>query len=191
MFWILMTALASNPTGAFLPLLSNQCQLVTYPEPRSCNAGKQIYTIRPQSDSSNLYNPTTENIHEMEEVILSLCFDSDDTSRRRKLSQLMEDNLQNPDGGNTFIKLFDHVLIVVGDRMRLEANKAAIHMTQTDNSAILDNTPLPSFPLPAQEKSLTEGRLWACVDMMVQSKTLIKQAKLKLGNRKGFIVNPE
>jgi hypothetical protein len=123
----------------------------------------------------------------MQEVILSLCFDSDDTSRRRRLAQLFKDNLQNRDGGDAFIKLFDQVLIVVGDRMRLEASEAAgVAIRNDDDSRISDDSTLPSFPLPAQQKSLTEGRLWACVDMMVQAKTLVKQAKVKLGDTKDF-----
>jgi hypothetical protein len=178
----LLASMAIKNVGAFSQP-PNRCQPSVV---HALNSRKHIRTIGFLLDNDNLYSPTSKRIHDMEEMIISLCFDPDDSSRRLKLSKLFEANLLNKDGGNSFIKLFDQVLIIVGDRMRLEAENVARQTTQNDIDGRSDGSALPSFPFPAQQKSLTEGRLWACIDMMVQSKILVKQAKVKLGGSEGF-----
>jgi hypothetical protein len=144
-------------------------------------------TILFQSEDDNHNLPTSRKIEDMKELIASLSADSDDISRRGKLATLFTEKLQEQDEGESFIQLFDRVLIIFGDRIRLEASDAVASVIQNvpvniDGEDADAETKLPSFPLPPQQKSELESRLWACVDMMVQSKTLVKQAKAASGS---------
>jgi hypothetical protein len=130
-------------------------------------------------------------LQDMEALILSLSFDSDDTSRRGKVSTLFQEKLQTrtngeTDNGTPFEILFNQVLIEIGDRIRTEAMvQAAAEMSISVDEDSGDD--LPSFPLPAQQKkSQTELQLWALIDMMVQSKTLVRMAAGQLGSEGRF-----
>ena len=173
-------------TGLLLALIASK-DVAAFMQPPDRFQNKQSHTLRFFSDSSTPYNPDLISKHDMEELIMSLCSDADDASRRGKLSKLIEENLRSQDGGDTFIKLFDQVLIVVGDRMRLEASDSSSQTTQNDVNDNSDETTsaLPSFPLPAQRKSSSEGQLWACIDMMVQSKILVKKARVNIVGNEG------
>lgn len=127
-------------------------------------------------------DPYSEHEMDIENVILSLSTIADDQSRREQLSDLFAEKLQNQDGGELFMKQFDSAMIVVGDRIRMDATDiatvAAVNRSLNSTSA-KDDAEMPSFPLRSQQKSQLEGQLWACIDMMVQSKTLMKQARMK------------
>jgi hypothetical protein len=141
-------------------------------------------TLINESFSAGRVNDVSFSEHEMdiEKTIMSLSHVVDDQSRREQVSQLFEKKLQNQDGGESFMKLFDSAMIIVGDRIRLDvANLAAVAKeNQSSNyTDVVEGTETPSFPLRSQQKSQLEGQLWACVDMMVQAKTLMKQARIK------------
>lgn len=123
-------------------------------------------------------DPYSELNVDIEKIILTLSNVADDQSRREKLSQLFELKLQNQDGGELFMKQFNSAMITVGDRIRVDAANvaAAVMGSQSSNST---NSDEDSVSTPSLTKSQLEGQLWACVDMMVQSKTLMKQARLK------------
>jgi hypothetical protein len=132
-------------------------------------------------------------LRDMETLILSLSFDSDDASRRKKVSTLFQEKLQartngEIDHGTPFEILFNQVLIEVGDRIRMEAQAQAQAAAEMSMSLEKDSgDDLPSFPLPAQQKkSQTELQLWALIDMMVQSKTLVRMAAGQLGSEGRF-----
>jgi hypothetical protein len=126
-------------------------------------------------------DPCSEYEMDIQSVVLSLATVTDDQSRREKLSRLFQVKLQNQDDGELFMKQFDSALITVGDRIRLDvANVAAAAMVNQSSRVTTDEeTELPSFPLRSHSKSQLESQLWACVDMMVQSKMLMKQARMK------------
>lgn len=123
-------------------------------------------------------DPYSELNVDIEKIILTLSNVADDQSRREKLSQLFELKLQNQDGGELFMKQFNSAMITIGDRIRVDAANAAAAVmgSQSSNST---NSDEDSVSTPSLTKSQLEGQLWACVDMMVQSKTLMKQARLK------------
>ena len=121
----------------------------------------------------------SHEIQDMEDFVLSLSLDSDDQSRRHTFATLLNEKLQTDDYGESFIKLFDNALIVVGDRIRQQATELS---TSNRHEDVNDTDILPTFPLPSQQKTNLEQQLWACVDLMVQSKTLIKSARDKIKN---------
>ena len=104
----------------------------------------------------------------MKELIVSLSLEPTDESRRERLAGLFDDALARPNGHpKRFAELFDKTLIEVGDRVRKEALEK------------LDQEPT----IPADgSKTREELQVWALVDMMVQSKTLVKKANRELGN---------
>lgn len=117
---------------------------------------------------------------DIQNVILSLSKVADDQSRRERLSRLFEVKLQNHDDGELFMKQFDSAMIIVGDRIRLDATNVAAAVDQSANiTNSEEETEMPTFPLRSQQKSQLESQLWACIDMMVQSKKLMKQARMK------------
>jgi hypothetical protein len=115
----------------------------------------------------------------IQNLILSLSKVTDDQSRRESLSRLFEVKLQDIDDGELFMKQFDSAMIIVGDRIRLDAASVAMKQSSNSNIDSDDETETPTFPLRSQQRLQLEGQLWACIDMMVQSKTLMKQARAK------------
>jgi hypothetical protein len=126
-----------------------------------------------------------QQVQAMEDLILSLSADADDVSRRGKVASLFEEKLKNRDSSESFIHLFDQVLVIVGDRVRMEA-VSQHQVAAAEKEKTKSDEKLPSFPLPDQHKSETELRLWALVDMMVQSKTIVKKATGQLGSEGSF-----
>ena len=103
-----------------------------------------------------------------ENLILSLSKEPTDELRRARLQLIFEDSVQNqtPENANLFASQFNQALIKVGDRTRQEARAEA------GERQIQDNTAENSQPDP---KSATEFQLWALIDMLVQSKTIVKK----------------
>lgn len=139
-------------------------------------------------------------VAEMEALILSLSVETDDASRRAKLASIFSEKLSilidiDGDGdennhGIAFENLFHQVLVVVGDRIRMEAavafEKEKNQTNEKDSDSNKDVDDLPTFSLPTQRKSKIEQQLWALVDMMVQSKTLVRRATGQLGSERKF-----
>lgn len=115
----------------------------------------------------------SENAHkDMEELIVSLSLEPTDESRRERLANLFQQALAQPNGnGHQFANLFDQTVIQVGDRVRKEALEK-LEQAQNDE--------------PIQGKTPEEWQVWALIDMMVQSKTLVKRANGELGNSGSF-----
>jgi hypothetical protein len=151
---------------------------------QKCELKERVYAIFSENNNNNISD--SPRLLEIEELLLSLSTDTDDKSRRGRLSQIFEEKIQDQDGGESFMKFFDQAMIVVGDRVRMSvANEAAVATSDSLNMNDGDgnDVPLPSFPLPSQQqKSILAGQLWACVDMMVQSKKLMKSARIKSNN---------
>ncbi|GAX24354.1 hypothetical protein FisN_4Lu603 [Fistulifera solaris] len=104
----------------------------------------------------------------MKALILSLSLEPTDQSRRERLAGLFGEALAKPNGApKRFTDLFDKTLIEVGDRVRKEALEAL----ESEQNPPSDGS-----------KSPQELQVWALIDMMVQSKTLVKRANGELGN---------
>lgn len=122
----------------------------------------------------------------MNSLITALSLQSDDTSRRQRLATLFEEELAKPNP-TRFTDLFDKVLAISGDRVQGEARKNAL-----ENPKPVDSH--DDYGQEAEEsdgdlmmgKSPEEMQLWALVDMMVQSKTLVKRAFGDLGSKGTF-----
>jgi len=95
----------------------------------------------------------------MEDLILSISLEESDDSRRNRLHSVFTDALARPNGGpDRFSSLFNATLIAVGDKVR---NLAMQNMQNASKD----------------EKAAKERQVWALVDMMVQSKTIVKKSK--------------
>lgn len=146
--------------------------------------------------SSGEYSET--EVQEMKYLILSLSIESTDHDRRTRVKEIFHEALGRPNGGpKRFTELFDKVLIEVGDEVQNEAKKkqfsdqAAAQSSDsgytksdaaTDESEeVVDN----QEPI-TREKSPEELQLWALVDMMVQTKTIVKKENGDLGSKGAF-----
>jgi hypothetical protein len=126
-------------------------------------------------------------VQKMKDLILSLSLEPTDHDRRMRMKDLFHGQLGWPNGmPNQFTDLFDQTLIVLGDELQAEAKKkkfedqaAAQDKGQDEKAELVESNEDSSKP---REKAPEELRLWALVDMMVQSKTIIK----KVNGDKGF-----
>jgi hypothetical protein len=127
-------------------------------------------------DTAATANNNNNERKEMEELILSLSHDSSDEHRRERLACLFAANLSTDD---SFAGRFNAALIDIGEQVRTEA---ATQAARQESIAEV----LPSFPLSGQERSSAQLQLWALIDMMVQSKTIVKRASGDLGSQSTF-----
>jgi hypothetical protein len=124
-------------------------------------------------------------VENMNSLITALSLESDDTSRRQHLATLFEEELAKPDP-TRFTDLFDKVLVTTGDRVQGEARKNALENPKLAESDDDDQEAKESDGDLMMGKSAEEKQLWALVDMMVQSKTLVKRAFGDLGSKGTF-----
>jgi hypothetical protein len=168
----------------------------------------------------------------MENLILELSLEKDDTIRRAKLSAIFDkvfeldvddattsssstatadggDAVSSSDGGSSsneeereaprFAQLFQYSLDNVGELVQSAAREKAELLNSSNNSNDGDNGSSSSIEEAdaKQEESstsTTEGRvkseeelqLWALIDMMVQSKTMVKMYMGSLGSKGVF-----
>lgn len=135
-----------------------------------------------QQVSSHRFSPmlfgTLENDHEnikqseievVRNLILSMSKEQNDEKRRKELSDLMTQKVEESkvdEEAKRFLELWDQTLIIVGGEVQEEARLKA-----------MNNPPQEKDRESPKEKSEDELQLWALVDMMVQSKTMIKKAR--------------
>ena len=110
----------------------------------------------------------------IEELILSLSVEPTDELRRARLKAIFENLYKNesPENANIFTSQFNQGLITFGDRIQLEVANA--ERNEAGDYGI--NPQGHTKPSPLGQKSETELKLWALVDMMVQSKIIVKAA---------------
>jgi hypothetical protein len=123
-------------------------------------------------------------VQNMHTLITFLSLESDDTRRRQRLATLFEEELAKPDP-TRFTDLFDKVLAISGDRVQGDARKNAIENPNPVESNDDQEGKEPNGDL-MMGKSPEQKQLWALVDMMVQSKTLVKRASGNLGIKGTF-----
>jgi hypothetical protein len=141
----------------------------------------QIYTSRIHTYLSGNLNDdySTDEVRAMDELIVSLSLMPSDESRRKRAVEIFDKELAKPNGApKRFADLFDAVLAIVGDRVQSSAKLRAseTHKQNTEEDSTLD----------FMSRSYDERQLWALVDLMVQSKTIVKKAAGTLGNNGSF-----
>ena len=126
---------------------------------------------------------TTEEVKAMDDLIISLSMEPTDESRRERAVKIFEKELTKPNGApKRFADLFDAVLMVVGDRVQMAAKKRALEAGPQSPEEADDEATRIDF----MQRSADERQLWALVDLMVQTKTLVKKASGTLGNNGNF-----
>jgi hypothetical protein len=130
---------------------------------------------------------------EMEHLIVNLSQISDDATRRKELLQIFEHELavpfekrNDPLGEKSsvsplpfsslpFVELWNQVLTVVGSRVKARAHEVNAEMQiQASSNSDSTNEVLPNLDNPVIH-SPERQQLWALIDMMVQSKVIVKQ----------------
>ena len=126
---------------------------------------------------------TTDEVNAMDELIISLSMEPTDEIRRTRAAKIFEMELAKPNGApKRFTDLFDAVLMVVGDRVQMAAKKRALEAGPQSPEEAEEEVTRVNF----MERSADERQLWALVDLMVQTKTLVKKASGTLGNNGSF-----
>lgn len=190
------STISSANSGAFFGTI--QCR--GEPFRRHIQGGQVLFSTPPplsslsDKDDSSYDNYTPAEVSKMHDVIVSLSEESNDDARRSRLKQILEIGLTGPNGGpKRFAVLFERVLTQVGEQVQREARekyseRAAASAEEENGDDNLDtesvsekdeSTETGSTPDDKPvEKSPEELKLWALVDMMVQSKTAIKKQNL-------------
>ena len=135
---------------------------------------------------------TMDEIQSMNDLIISLSHESNDDIRRQRVETLFQEQLEaNDTSTNTcqrFTNIFNRVLIEIGDQVRNDAilksniklnEKAIRQRIEKDFDATEDSVDEGSSI--SNEKTPEQLRVWALVDMMIQSKTIVKKANGEFG----------
>jgi hypothetical protein len=146
----------------------------------------------------------------MRDLILSLSLEATDHDRRTRVKDIFYEALSRPNGmPKRFTDLFDTTLTQVGEEVQSKAKKRFFDEAQAGVSSGVggveeENTTSSKSPsmvasgeeqeAPAagagddqpQWKYPEELQLWALIDVMVQSKTIVKKAEGKLGSKGSF-----
>jgi hypothetical protein len=132
-----------------------------------------------QASLSSDHDFTSEEVKAMDKLIVSLSLEPTDEIRRNKVVSIFDKELSKPNGApKRFTDLFDTVLMIVGDRVQVEAKKRAFEKgPQTTDAAEQD-----ALQEDFMSRSPEERQLWALVDLMVQTKTIVKRSSGRLGN---------
>lgn len=143
----------------------------------------------------------------MKDLIIDLSKEGTDDVRRSRLQAIIVQGLEEGDA-ETFSVLFQQALEAIGNEVQAEARELAMQRYEERDAAETineeavaasssgdSNTNGESSPIRVEKvnetsegtiKSPLETQLWALVDMMVQSKTMIKKAKGQLGSKGTF-----
>jgi hypothetical protein len=174
MMFLLLLVLSSSVASAFINTVRH-----------SPHGVRRLVTYRSQSSTDDeTVEYSTKEVQNMDSLIISLSLEFDDSSRRHRLAALFAVELARPDY-TRFTLLFDQVLTIAGDRIHAEARKKALENAKTAETKAGDDVKVENDDLLAG-KSPEEKQLWALVDMMVQSKTLVKRASGDLGSKGTF-----
>eukprot|EP00978_Attheya_sp_CCMP212_P019608 scaffold55228_cov62-Attheya_sp.AAC.1 len=128
----------------------------------------------------------------MEDLILSLSVEPSDESRRGRLVSIFEMELSKENGAQEFADQFGLALNVVGARVQDDARGKALK--KREEAEALGEEPLEPEPLEnkssdvpiAMGHTAEEQQLWALIDMMIQSKTIVKKTFGDLGTKGQF-----
>ena len=151
------------------------------------------------SASEGGYSDT--EIQDMRELITSLSMERNDHERRTRCKEVLHEVLDQPNGTPArFTNLFEQTLTTIGEEVQLEAKKKYFEQTVGDESSSREEVSTvkdgsntgdkkekddgDEQVVPEErEKTPEELQLWALIDLMVQSKTIIKRANGDLGSK--------
>lgn len=108
------------------------------------------------------YDATTET--QMDDILWELSCTESDHIRRLNLAAILEKEHANANSWEDFAKLFESRLSIMGE------------IAQKEVKTQLNQNIRPS-ERGKVKKNWIQKQLWACVDMMVQSKTIIKRCE--------------
>jgi hypothetical protein len=178
--------------GVFLFLLLSS-QVFAFVPTFQANRRASLYLSETPDLSSAEY--LDSEIEEMRDLVWSLSLEPTDESRRLRLRNVFQEALAGPNGMPArFSFLFDQTLIRMGEQVQSEAKKNFLEAQAAaqeekedateneDDDRLVDGEPLPK----PKEKTPDELRLWALVDMLVQSKTIVKRNNGELGSKGTF-----
>jgi len=166
----------------------------THNEFQSSQCKKYCLAQLHQSQNASIECSESE-ANEIKELIHSLSLETDDETRRGKLASLLEEKLKQEDENNSakFAHLWDTTLIQMGEEIQNQARADAEKksLTQDDDSGVAnsgkkyaDEQSLPQdddsgVSNGGKKKSAKELQLWAMVDMMIQSKSVIRKLMIE------------
>ena len=164
----------------------------------------------PSSAPAETLEFTTDEIQEMEKLILELSKEQNDELRRQKLADILDKELVPPISSTTnsttnddnnssgepalpqeiprFARLFQYSLDTIGETVQTAAREKAMELTE-NSLHVIEDTSTGQFVEgtgPDRIKSEEEMQLWALIDMMVQSKTRVKLYMGSLGSKGAF-----
>ena len=205
---LLAIALLSLPTHGFVNS-SPRSARITKPVNSNTNAHPAFVGVSTaaaaaldatagEEDATSI--PTTSD--GMKDLIIDLSKESTDDVRRSRLQSIIVQGLDEGDA-DSFSQLFQQSLEAVGNEVQAEARELAMKRyeekdaAETINEAAVASATNNGGDSPIRVetvnetsegkiKSPLETQLWALVDMMVQSKTMIKKAKGQLGSKGEF-----
>ena len=159
----------------------------------------KLHSSSPSFEDQNDYSEA--EMLDMTELITSLSLEPTDHDRRTRVKDIFQEALGRPNGSpERFTDLFDKTLIQFGEKVQNEAKKKYFEdqekaaLARGPEETVLDGggsesiaAPTEDSPTPViREKTPEELQLWALVDMMVQSKTIVKKHSGKLGSKGSF-----
>ena len=154
----------------------------------------------PSSPTNQSLEFTSDEIEDMNQLILSLSKESDDAIRREKLDDILDKELSEDESlSNTkfgtdtppkFAKLFQYSLDTVGQEIQTAARILAEQQIKEVEQESLDGLETDigedRGEVKKRVKSKEELQLWALIDMMVQSKTRVARHTGQLGSKGEF-----
>ena len=204
---LLAIALLSLPTHGFVHS-SPRSARITKPVNSNTNAHPAFVGVSTdaaalgatagEEDATSI--PTTSD--GMKDLIIDLSKESTDDVRRSRLQAIIVQGLDEGDA-DSFSQLFQQSLEAVGNEVQAEARELAMKRyeekdaAETINEAAVASATNNGGDSPIRVetvnetsegkiKSPLETQLWALVDMMVQSKTMIKKVQGQLGSKGEF-----
>jgi len=193
LFFALLLAITSNSaSNAFSEVARNCRKLGIRQYPSELFSTPPPLSPLSNDENYNYDNYTPAEVTQMQDVIVSLSEETNDEARRNRLRAIVEVALAGPNGGpKRFAVLFERVLTQVGQQVQddarekhsqREAASDAEGDGATDENAETvaeseggDGEVGEAEDKKPREKSPEELKLWALVDMMIQSKTMLKK----------------
>lgn len=162
--------------------------------------GDNAPNASPSSPANQSPEFTSDEIEDMNQLILSLSKESDDAIRREKLDDILDKELSEDESlSNTkfgtdtppkFAKLFQYSLDTVGQEIQTAARILAEQQIKEVEQESLDGLETDigedRGEVKKRVKSKEELQLWALIDMMVHSKTRVARHTGQLGSKGEF-----
>ncbi len=124
---------------------------------------------------------TTAELAQMEELVRSLSKEKNDALRRERVAKMFARELAGVCLGDEpprFAAAFQVVLEKIGEEVQATAREKLMMAQQQASPAQAwePKPPAEGQEYVPREKTAEEVQLWACIDMMVQSKLLVSRA---------------